>query len=118
MFASAALFYLIRERLCSLLNLLARPVATGSIRGKAPQIALPPNFVVPRKFLIKTYIKNKNFASLKIYLAPQTLKSGYGPATLWLWKCVQTFWNGLMSEYELRRQESWCEEVAQKLSIV
>jgi len=40
--------------------------------------AVPPNFVVPRKFFIETYIKTKNLTPKNVF-CPQNLKICSGP---------------------------------------
>jgi len=51
----------------------------GAFGGSAPQTLFPAQIVLcPGKFVLNIN-KNKNIAPLKIHLARQTLKRGYGP---------------------------------------
>jgi len=56
-----------------------KPGPRMELKGNAPQMfCVSQNFVVPRKFFIKIYNKNKNFASIKTHFAPpkQILPAG------------------------------------------
>jgi len=72
-----------------LATVLPRPADTGAFRSSYPQIFLfPPKFCCAQKTCFKHMIK---IFPLKLYLAPQTLKPGYGPGSAKIVSAIRIF---------------------------
>ena len=66
-----------------LLSAYRRAATQGHSEAITPNIFwAPPNFVVPGKYFIEAYNKNKNPTFLKMHFVPKTLKPGYEPTQL------------------------------------
>jgi len=109
----------------ALLAVVARPVATGGIRGQCSfkLFCVPTNFVMPRTFFIETYNKNKNIAPLKCIFPPQTLKPGYGPGR-WSGFSFICFYdtsenvNMMSFEVAFQIERFWCQFDSANISIL